>query len=153
MALPFFLKRPLFYKSVNKYGVNIQSLARAYQASMCFLQVSDWPGLKEDTCQGTCSESESQTMMLLITVWFLSWWLTCGFFYSMSKILKCACNDDIITVKAEDNADTVTFVFESPSKFIVYSLFVPSNFNLFYKGNNSIVRRADNTLSLVLPCS
>ncbi|GAB1597364.1 proliferating cell nuclear antigen-like [Argonauta hians] len=35
---------------------------------------------------------------------------------SMSKILKCACNDDIITVKAEDNADTVTFVFESPNQ-------------------------------------
>lgn len=32
---------------------------------------------------------------------------------SMSKILKCAGNDDAITLKAEDNADTVTFVFES----------------------------------------
>jgi proliferating cell nuclear antigen len=34
---------------------------------------------------------------------------------SMSKILKCACNDDAITVKAGDNADTVTFMFESPN--------------------------------------
>merc|ERR1711942_365567 len=33
---------------------------------------------------------------------------------SMSKILKCAANDDIITMKAQDNADTVTFMFESP---------------------------------------
>jgi proliferating cell nuclear antigen len=31
----------------------------------------------------------------------------------MSKILKCASNDDAITVKAGDNADTITFMFES----------------------------------------
>ncbi|KAK8377140.1 hypothetical protein O3P69_013648 [Scylla paramamosain] len=35
---------------------------------------------------------------------------------SMSKILKCAANDDIITMKAQDNADTVTFMFESPNQ-------------------------------------
>merc|ERR1712116_109813 len=35
---------------------------------------------------------------------------------SMSKILKCAANDDIITVKAQDQADTVTFMFESPNQ-------------------------------------
>lgn len=34
---------------------------------------------------------------------------------SMSKILRCAGNDDAITVKAGDNADTVTFMFESPN--------------------------------------
>ncbi|EGC36194.1 proliferating cell nuclear antigen [Dictyostelium purpureum] len=34
---------------------------------------------------------------------------------SLSKILKCAGNDDALTIKARDNeADTVTFVFESP---------------------------------------
>ncbi|KAK3596376.1 hypothetical protein CHS0354_036926 [Potamilus streckersoni] len=32
---------------------------------------------------------------------------------SMSKILKCAGNDDVITIKTADDADTVTFVFES----------------------------------------
>lgn len=37
-------------------------------------------------------------------------------FCSMSKVLKCASNDDVITLKAGDNADTVTFMFESPSK-------------------------------------
>jgi len=35
---------------------------------------------------------------------------------SMSKILKCAGNDDIITLKAEDSADTVSFMFESPKQ-------------------------------------
>lgn len=35
---------------------------------------------------------------------------------SMSKILKCASNDDIITVKAQDQGDTVTFMFESPNQ-------------------------------------
>lgn len=34
---------------------------------------------------------------------------------SMSKILKCASNEDAITIKAGDNADTVTFMFESPN--------------------------------------
>lgn len=37
------------------------------------------------------------------------------FFSSMSKILKCASNDDIVTMKAQDNADTISFMFESPS--------------------------------------
>lgn len=34
---------------------------------------------------------------------------------SMSKILKCAANDDAITIKAGDSADNVTFMFESPN--------------------------------------
>jgi len=38
---------------------------------------------------------------------------------SMSKILRCAGNDDAITVKASDNADTITFMFESPSMLLV----------------------------------
>ena len=39
---------------------------------------------------------------------------------SMAKILRCAANDDIITVKAQDQADTVTFVFESPNQVIIF---------------------------------
>lgn len=35
---------------------------------------------------------------------------------NMAKILKCAGNDDIVTMKAEDNGDTVTFMFESPNQ-------------------------------------
>ena len=35
---------------------------------------------------------------------------------SMSKIVKCANNDDVITLQAKDTPDSVTFVFESPSK-------------------------------------
>ena len=35
---------------------------------------------------------------------------------SMSKILKCASNDDAITIRADDNVDTVSFVFESPKQ-------------------------------------
>ena len=34
---------------------------------------------------------------------------------NLSKILKCAGNDDAITMKSEDNGDTITFMFESPS--------------------------------------
>ncbi|KAF2897777.1 hypothetical protein ILUMI_08408 [Ignelater luminosus] len=32
---------------------------------------------------------------------------------SLTKILKCANNDDTVTIKAQDDADSVTFVFES----------------------------------------
>jgi proliferating cell nuclear antigen len=35
---------------------------------------------------------------------------------NMSKMLKCAGNNDIITLKAEDEADTITFMFESPGE-------------------------------------
>jgi len=35
---------------------------------------------------------------------------------SMSKIMRCAGNDDIITMKAADEADTVSLVFESPNQ-------------------------------------
>mmetsp|Transcript_23274 Transcript_23274/g.79198 ORF Transcript_23274/g.79198 Transcript_23274/m.79198 type:complete len:263 (+) Transcript_23274:131-919(+) len=35
---------------------------------------------------------------------------------NMSKMLKCAGNDDIITLKADDSGDAVTFMFESPSQ-------------------------------------
>jgi len=35
---------------------------------------------------------------------------------SMSKILKCSDDDDIITLKAEDSGDSVTFMFESPKQ-------------------------------------
>jgi hypothetical protein len=38
---------------------------------------------------------------------------------NMAKMLKCAGNDDIITMKASDEADSVTFMFESPSEYIL----------------------------------
>jgi len=35
---------------------------------------------------------------------------------SMGKVLKCCNNDDIVTLKAEDNADAMTFMFENQSQ-------------------------------------
>jgi len=35
---------------------------------------------------------------------------------SMAKIMKCANNDDIVTIKAQDDADTVTFMFENTNQ-------------------------------------
>ena len=35
---------------------------------------------------------------------------------SITKMLKCANNDDAITLKAEDQGDTLTLMFESPSE-------------------------------------
>ena len=37
---------------------------------------------------------------------------------TMTKIIKCAGNDDSIKIKAEDSADAVVFVFESTSKWV-----------------------------------
>lgn len=34
---------------------------------------------------------------------------------SLSKVLKCAGNDDVVTMRAEDDADSVTFIFEAKS--------------------------------------
>ena len=49
---------------------------------------------------------------------------------NMSKMLKCAGNDDIITIKADDGSDTITLMFETPSKKIqTHTLFIPC-FNL-----------------------
>ena len=31
-------------------------------------------------------------------------------------VLRCAANDDIITIKAQDQGDTITFMFESPNQ-------------------------------------
>jgi proliferating cell nuclear antigen len=35
---------------------------------------------------------------------------------NMAKVLKCAGNEDIITLKAEDSGDSVTFMFENPKQ-------------------------------------
>ncbi|XP_010934723.1 proliferating cell nuclear antigen isoform X2 [Elaeis guineensis] len=35
---------------------------------------------------------------------------------NVSKLLRCAANDDIITLKADDDSDTITFMFESPKQ-------------------------------------
>ncbi|PON87573.1 Proliferating cell nuclear antigen, PCNA [Trema orientale] len=35
---------------------------------------------------------------------------------NMAKMLKCAANDDIVTIKADDASDSVTFMFESPNQ-------------------------------------
>ena len=33
---------------------------------------------------------------------------------TMQKLLRCASNDDNITLKADDNGDLLTMVFENP---------------------------------------
>jgi len=43
--------------------------------------------------------------------------ITLGFnSQNMSKILKCAGNDDVITLKSEDSAEALTLMFESPTQ-------------------------------------
>ncbi len=38
---------------------------------------------------------------------------------NMNKMLKCAGNDDVITMKADETADVVSFVFESPGAHVL----------------------------------
>lgn len=40
-----------------------------------------------------------------------------------AQVMKCANNEDIVTIKAEDQADTVNFVFESPNQDKACALF------------------------------
>ncbi|XP_008806847.1 proliferating cell nuclear antigen-like isoform X2 [Phoenix dactylifera] len=35
---------------------------------------------------------------------------------NVSKLLRCAANDDIIILNADDDSDTITFIFESPKQ-------------------------------------
>jgi len=53
---------------------------------------------------------------------------------NMAKMLKCAGNDDIITIKAEDGGDTVTFMFESPSMFLFPPTFLKLSVELVELG-------------------
>lgn len=71
--------------------------------------------------QTTRSRHTCWVICALCSLWALS--ATCEFKYyagmnlgHMSKMLKCASNDDIITIKADDNGDSVTFMFESPQQ-------------------------------------
>ena len=44
---------------------------------------------------------------------------------SMGKVLKCCNNDDIVTLKAEDNADAMTFMFGAGRRSILSRLLTP----------------------------
>jgi proliferating cell nuclear antigen len=37
---------------------------------------------------------------------------------NLSKILKCAGNEDLVTIKSEEETDTLSMMFESPSQVI-----------------------------------
>jgi len=41
---------------------------------------------------------------------------------AMTKVLKCAGNDDTVTMKSSDDADSVTFIFESKNKISDFEL-------------------------------
>jgi len=38
---------------------------------------------------------------------------------SLTKVLKCAKDDDKVTLKASDDADTLNLTYEAPSKFFI----------------------------------
>lgn len=53
----------------------------------------------------------SEVSLYTCDIWFLT-------FLSLSKTLKCASNDDAITMRAKDDTDSISYIFESPSEFI-----------------------------------
>lgn len=38
---------------------------------------------------------------------------------SLTKIIKCAANNDVITMRADESHDVLALLFESPSKHLV----------------------------------
>jgi hypothetical protein len=57
--------------------------------------------------------------MLIKPAAVLSWVMAAGLsLNNLAKILKCAGNDDVVTMKAADDGDTVTLMFESPSESV-----------------------------------
>ena len=76
-------------------------------------------GFDKFRCDRTLSMGMNLTSMskILRLEQFLEIWLLCSHFCAFSTFYsRCAANDDIITVKAQDQADTVTFMFESPNQ-------------------------------------
>lgn len=53
---------------------------------------------------------------------------------SLSKILKCAGNDDKVTIKAADGDDKIKLIFEAPSKcqFKFYLIFIDWHLFIFF---------------------
>ena len=64
---------------------------------------------------------------------------------SMAKILKCAANDDVISLETREDTDALTLKFESPSKWVQYQiprqLFVPAK-KKERSGKNTVLARA-----------
>ena len=70
-------------------------------------------GFDKFRCDRTLSMGMNLTSMSKI----LRLNILCSHFCAFSTFYsRCAANDDIITVKAQDQADTVTFMFESPNQ-------------------------------------
>ena len=72
-------------------------------------------GFDKFRCDRTLSMGMNLTSMSKILRFSMHWRLLASrtIFILHSR---CAANDDIITVKAQDQADTVTFMFESPNQ-------------------------------------
>ena len=72
-------------------------------------------GFDKFRCDRTLSMGMNLTSMSkILRLGILS--CVCIHMYLATFCSRCAANDDIITVKAQDQADTVTFMFESPNQ-------------------------------------
>ena len=83
---------------VNPSGISVQAMDSSHVALVSLT-------LKEDGFQNFRCD-RAMTLGLNIT--------------NLAKIMKCAGNDDIITLKAEEEPSTITFIFESSSSYSSY---------------------------------
>ena len=71
-------------------------------------------------CEGfeqyRCDRNITLGMNLTRLVNKLLFTITNIFLYSLSKILKCAANDDIVVIKAPDDADKISLTFEAKNE-------------------------------------
>jgi proliferating cell nuclear antigen len=75
---------------VNENGISLQAMDSSHVSLVALL-------LRADGFEKLCAD-RNLTLGINIS--------------SMAKIMKCAANDDILTMRADDAADSITFVFE-----------------------------------------
>lgn len=72
---------------------------------------------------------------------------------NMAKMLRCAGSNDIITIKADDGSDTVTFMFESSSKRPPRSIYFLPFAPCGYVGDPDLDGWMDGQIRIRLPTS
>ena len=99
------------------------SMTLCFKYSKCFFTVNQLVqvvlGLRIRWQGCSCFLPSSQRGRTIVCV-YLWWTCSCLSSFRMLKILKCAGNDDSVTLRAQDSTDTLSIIFESQSKHLAY---------------------------------
>ena len=63
---------------------------------------------------GICSGNSFCQIIISFTLCLRYVYVMFILIFSLSKIIKCASNNDVITIKAPDDGDKITLIFEAP---------------------------------------